>query len=315
MIQLKTIAYGVASMLSVSLAYAAVDDVRVFGKAALAARTSTVQKTPAEASPVILPALSVDQIVERNIAARGGLAAWQRVQSISFVGKIDAGKTRKDGGSIVTMNSPQGRAAARAELRAALANKGETPANKTIQLPFRMELKRPLMTRLEIPFQGETAVQVYDGVQGWKLRPYLGRHEVEPFTPEELKAAALQQELDGPLINYAAKGTLVTLDGNERVDGHSSYRLKLILKTGDVRRIWIDAQSFLDIRSEGAPRQWDGKLRPVMTYFRDFKSVDGLKIPHVLETTIEGVRGSENIIVEQVALNSVSDNSRFKKPL
>jgi hypothetical protein len=63
--------------------------------------------------------------------------------------------------------------------------------------------------RLEIEFHGQTAIQIYDGVQGWKLRPYLNRHEVERFTAEELKTASTQADLDGLLINYAAKGSKV----------------------------------------------------------------------------------------------------------
>jgi len=40
-----------------------------------------------------------------------------------------------------------------------------------------------------------------------------------------------------------------------------------------------------------------------------------LKIPHALETTIDGVRSAENIQVERVAVNADLDDSRFKKPL
>ena len=77
------------------------------------------------------------------------------------------------------------------------------------ELPFVMELGRGRKQRLEIQFNGQTAVQVYDGAQGWKLRPFLNRHDVEKFTPEELKAAAQQSDLDGYLIDYAAKGSKV----------------------------------------------------------------------------------------------------------
>ena len=44
-----------------------------------------------------------------------------------------------------------------------------------------MEAKRPDKSRVEIEFAGTTAVQVYDGTHGWKLRPFLNRSDVEPF--------------------------------------------------------------------------------------------------------------------------------------
>jgi hypothetical protein len=36
-----------------------------------------------------------------------------------------------------------------------------------------MKLKRPGKMRIELQFNGKTALQVYDGSNGWKLRPFL----------------------------------------------------------------------------------------------------------------------------------------------
>jgi hypothetical protein len=280
--------------------------------AARAAAEARVTPAPVR---VDLPALSVQQIVDRNITARGGLQAWQRVSSMSLVGKLDAGKTRTDGGQVAVV-SKQERAKAKAEMRKAVQEgKPLAQAPTVIQLPFQMDLKRPTMTRLEIPFQGETAVQVYDGANGWKLRPYLGRHEVEPFSEDELKSAASQQELDGPLFNYAAKGTSVALEGGELVDGRGAYKLKLALKNGGVRHLWIDAQTFLDVKIDSAPRRMDGKSRTVVTYFKNYKPVDGLLIAHELDTAVEGMPGAQRILIEKVALNPPLDPARFTKPM
>jgi hypothetical protein len=234
---------------------------------------------------------------------------------MTLAGKLDAGKSRPDGSHFAVV-SKQERAKAKAELRKAVQEgKPVAQAQQVIQLPFQMDLKRPTMTRLEIPFQGETAVQVFDGSNGWKLRPFLGRHEVEVFTPDELKSAASQQELDGPLINYAAKGTTVALEGGELVDGRGAYKLKLTLKNGDERHVWIDAQTFLDVKIDGAPRRVDGKLRTVVTYFRNYKPVDGLLVAHELDTAVEGMPGAQRILIEKVALNPPLDPSRFTKPM
>lgn len=281
---------------------------------ASAARAAAKARMAPAVVAVDLPVLVVQQIVERNTAARGGLPAWQRVNTMTLAGRLDAGKTRKDGGQ-VAVASKQERAKAKAALRKALQEgKLEADEQKVIQLPFQMDLKRPTMTRLEIPFQGQTAVQVYDGANGWKLRPFLGRHEVEAFSADELKIASSQQQLDGPLINYQAKGTAVQVEGGELLEGRGAYRLKLTLKNGEVRHLWIDAKTFLDVKIEGAPRRWDGKVRTVTTWFRDYKAVDGLLIAHRQETRLEGVPGSESIYIEKVALNPNLDGGRFAKP-
>lgn len=259
--------------------------------------------------------ITAEQIIERNINARGGAAAWHKINSISMTGKLDAGRQRVDGGRIVTSAAPKSRADKKAELRKVAMKMGEEPSDKIIRLPFQMELKRPLKSRIEVPFQGDKAVQVYDGSQGWKLRPYLGRREVEPFNPLEAKIAAQQQELDGPLINYAAKGTKVALLGAEQVNGHKTYKLKLTLKNGDVRNLWVDAQSYLDVKIDGVPRKLDGKPHQVATYFNDYRKVDGVQIPFELATNIEGVKGSEKINIEHVVVNPKLDDTRFTKPI
>src|SRR4029077_19358959 len=86
----------------------------------------------------------------RKMGGRGGLEAWRAVKTLSFSGKMDAG------------------------------------GKQHTQLPFVLEMKRPRKKRVEIEFENEKAIQVYDGAKGWKLRPYLGRRDVEPFSAEEL---------------------------------------------------------------------------------------------------------------------------------
>ncbi len=272
-------------------------------------------KQSADGSTASTAGLTAEQVVERNISARGGLDAWHRIHSMSMTGQLDAGRERKDGGVIGALNSPMVQAEKKADLRSLVMKNGELGSGKVIRLPFQMELKRPLKSRIEVKFQGDTAVQVFDGTQGWKLRPFLGRHEVESFTPTEAKIASQQQALDGPLIDYATKGTQVALEGAEQVNGRKTYKLKLALKNGETRHLWIDAQTFLDTKIDGTPRRFDGKLRPVVTYFHDYRAVDGVKVPYVLETRVEGVNSSEKISIERVVLNPPLGDSLFTKPI
>jgi hypothetical protein len=183
-----------------------------------------------------------------------------------------------------------------------------------VQLPFVLEMMRSRKSRLEIVFAGQTAVQVYDGTQGWKVRPFLNRHEVEPFTPAELDAAGRQSDLDGALVDYAAKGTRVELEGVEPIEGHDAYRLKLTLKNKDVVHAWIDAESFLDVKIEGMPRRLDGKAHPVSIFLRDYRAVNGLKIPYVIETVVQGVPRTEKILIDKVEVNPRIAPSHFARP-
>jgi outer membrane lipoprotein-sorting protein len=253
-----------------------------------------VPGAPARAVPASLPAMSAAQVVEKNVAARGGLPAWQAVQTISWKGKMGAGATTY----------------------AVITEKGklEQKEREETLLPFRFEFKRPLKSRLELDFNGQTAVQVFDGTNGWKLRPYLGRNDWVAFSPEEQKQAAADPGIDGLLINYAAKGTRVESDGTEMLEGHAAYKLKVTRKDGEVRHVWIDGQSFLDVKVDGEPRKLDGHPHAVAIYLRDYHRDQGLMIPHELETVVQGVPKSEKITIESVAVNPPLDDARFTKP-
>src|SRR5205085_9981757 len=133
---------------------------------------------------------------------------------------------------------------------------------------------------------------------------------VEPFTSEEAKSEAENGDLDDRLIDYAAKGTKVALEGVEPVEGRDAYKLKLTTRAGAVRRVWIDARSFLDVKVEGVPRRMDGKMHTVWVYQRDFRSVQGLKIPFTLETVVDGYPQAHKIVVDKVAVNPKLDAPR-----
>lgn len=247
------------------------------------------------------PQLSAAEIVDRNVAARGGLQAWRAVQSLSMRGKMDAG-----GNNRPTIPVPGTK-------RGAAAQMPRPRPTEQAQLPFLMEMKRPRKSRLELQFNGQTAIQVFDGTNGWKLRPFLNRHQVEPYTPAELKATALEADVDGPLVDYAAKGTKIALDGMEKVGEDDAYKLNLTFKNGESQHIWIDAKSFLEVKIEGTPRRLDGKYHAVASYLRDYREVSGIRVPYLIETAVDGVSQIEKIQIDTVEVNPKLDDSLFAK--
>lgn len=255
--------------------------------------------------------LTAAQVVEKNIAARGGVQAWRGVQTMSWTGKMDAGT-----GDSLERSRRYAQAQGHLSPTSRMDHQGSAAASKTeqVQLPFKYEMKRPRKSRMEIEFAGKTAVQVYDGTNGWKFRPYLNRNDVEPFTADEAKAEGEKAGLDGYLVDYAAKGTKVDLDGMEKVEGHDAYKLKVTQKNGNVQYVWVDAQSFLDVKVSGTPRRMDGKMHNVYVYQREFKNVQGVVVPFVLETAVDGYRESHKTVLESVAVNPKLDDSRFVKP-
>jgi outer membrane lipoprotein-sorting protein len=268
---------GLASM-AAAVAMAAED--APAAKAAPPAKAAPAAKAKAPPAKKIPPppALPVGKIVDRNIAARGGLAAWRAVNSLTMSGEMDAG------------------------------------GKQDAKLPFVMSMKRPQKSRLEIKFQEQTAVQVWDGKQGWRVRPFLNRNEVEPYKGAEARSAAAAAELDGPLVDFKKKGTKVELAGTEVVEGRNTYKLKLTLKSGEQIHLWIDAKSFLEAKIDGEPRRMDGRMRKVAVFYRDFKPVAGLQFPHTLETVVDSVKGSHKMTFQAIKVNPPLDDTLFAKP-
>jgi hypothetical protein len=263
-------------------------------------------------TPPSAPTLSAADIVNKNVAARGGLQAWRSVQTMSMEGKMGAGGNQRS-----TLPVPSSIASQKVM--------PHRPAEEA-RLPFVMDLKRQHNMRLELQFNGQTALQIFDGSNGWKLRPFLNRLVVEPYTEDEMKVASKQADLDGPLVDYAAKGTQVELAGTEKVADRETYKLKLTLRNGDVMHVWVDAETFLETKMEGQPRRLDGTFHPVEVYFEDYREVNGLKIPFVLETKVLpvsqtklGVKDApvpaESIMIEKVAVNPKLEDSLFAKPV
>lgn len=258
--------------LLMALSAASVAGVLASGPVAFAASTAGTAQAAAASH------LSAAQIVDRNVAARGGLQAWHTVSAMTMSGQIEAGGT------------------------------------KNTKLPFTTTLKRPHKSRFEVRFNEQAAYQVYDGAQGWKVRPFLGRDEVEPYTPAEAKSAAVSAELDGPLIDYASKGSRVEALGMEQVEGHRAYVLKLTTKDNVSRRIWIDASSFLELKIDGEPRKLDGKIHDVAIFYRDYRKESGLVVPHTLETVVTGGKQPHKLTIEHVTVNPPTADTLFAKP-
>lgn len=278
-----------------------------------------ISLTAADESPTSGAKLSAAEIVDKNVAARGGLQAWRAVQTMTLVGRLGAGGNQR-----ATLQVPASGQVSASAGRSSRPVLPQRPVDE-VQLPFVMQLRRPRKLRFELQFNGQTAVQVFDGTNGWKLRPFLGRRVVEPYTVDEMKTTSRQADLDGPLVDYAAKGTQIELAGMDQVEGRNTYKLKLTLKGGEAMHVWVDAQTFLEAKMEGQPRRLDGTDHPVEVYLRDYRTVTGLQVPFLLETrvlsvakTVLGVKDPpvppERTIIERVVVNPKLDEALFSKP-
>jgi hypothetical protein len=58
----------------------------------------------------------------------------------------------------------------------------------------------------------------------------------------------------------------------------------------------------------------DGKMHSVYVYQRDFRSEQGVMIPHEMETAVDGYPDTHKMVIEKVAVNPKFADTLFAKP-
>lgn len=220
-------------------------------------------------------AQTADELIEKNIQARGGREKLAAVQSLRLTGKMTMGPG--------------------------------------VEAPFTQELARPNKVRVEFTFQGMTGVQTYDGKEGWALMPFMGKTEPEPVAGDQLKALDDQADIDGLLVGYKEKGHQVEYAGKEDLEGSPTYKLKVTKKNGDIAWLWLDAEHFLELKIAGKTKVRDQEIEGE-TLFGDYKEVGGIVFPHSIENRAVGMPGGMTITVEKVEINPELAADRFSKP-
>lgn len=226
------------------------------------------------------PQPDLANILERNAAARGGLEAWRKVRTMVWTGHVE----RADA------SGPR--------------------------LPFLFQQKRPNLTRFEIAIDRDTSVRVFDGRRGWKQRPSAsGRPDLQPYSEAEVRAARDALVIDGPVLDAPAKGVQVTLDGVDEVEGRKAYRVSAKLPSGTTQRVWIDAESFLEVKYDRPARDAAGQPTTVAVLLRNYQTYEGLRIPFTIETGAPGGGPVvDRLVIERVAINANLPDTLFARP-
>ena len=228
------------------------------------------------ALPQPLPAQTADDVINAYLKARGGLA------------KIKAIQTERVSGVITFAPGVEG--------------------------PFFVERKRPLKMHMEITINGQSLIRVYDGKSsGWIYNPFAPNAVVLPMTPEDISGIADEADFEGPFVDYKAKGNQIEYVDKEQIDGKIVQKLKLTGKQGDVSYFYFDATTGLIMKWQGMRKVGDKEL-PWETYFRDFREVDGLKYPFLVESAAADSDQIQKITATKIETNISINDAQFAKP-
>jgi len=222
------------------------------------------------------PAPTVDELVAKNLEAKGGAAALEAIKTIRFEGRL-------------------------------LINQGQ------IELKYTETKKRPGEVRTDAILQGMTLVQAYNDKSGWKIFPLQGRKDPEKMSNDEAKSLVEEAEIGGLLENWKAQGKTVTYLGTEDVEGTAAYKLKVLRKNGDISYVYLDPDYFVEIRVIDQ-RVEQGAQVEVETDLGDYEKVNGVYFPFSQEAGSKGSTDKQKTIIEKAEANIPVDDSIFEFP-
>jgi len=223
----------------------------------------------------LLPAQTAEELVAKNIQARGGLEKLRAIQTLRMSGRLQEGSF--------------------------MAQLGQ-------------DAKAPDLLRQVITLQGMNMIQAYDGTSGWQISPFSGRKDPELVGEEELRGLQEEADFYGPLVDYQAKGNTIEYLGHDTVDGDDAFRLKVTLKNGDIVYYYLDPETFLEIRVE-KQMFIHGSVRESYTEMGAYKLVAGVYFPFSLVSgSPRNPGGGAKITIDKIEANVPMDAAEFKMP-
>ncbi|MGA9343245.1 MAG: hypothetical protein WBV61_13045 [Rhodanobacteraceae bacterium] len=222
-------------------------------------------------------ALTANDLVAKNIQARGGIDKIHAIKTLKFEGKLLIG--------------------------------GQ------FELAFAQFKKAPDLLRDEATLQGLTQVQAWNGSYAWQISPFQGRKTPERMSADDAKGLADDAAIEGPLVDWQAQGNKLDYLGTEDIDGTNAHKIQVTLKNGDVETVYLDPDYFLEIRTVSTQTVRGTQVESVSD-FGDYEQVDGVYFPFSVssQTKGSGPFGKQQITIEKAEANVPMDDAMFAFP-
>jgi outer membrane lipoprotein-sorting protein len=191
---------------------------------------------------------SVDEIVARTLAARGG------------ADKIRAVTTMKMSGTVTVQDR---------------------------EIPLSVMTKRPNLMLQEITIDGTRVVSAFDGEKVWAINPMIGANEPKELSGPQADQIRDQSTFDGPLVGYKERGDTLELAGSADIAG-DTWKLKLTRKNGRTMFIYVDKESGFEKQWSTTVDQngMTIDIDTVMTDYQP--AVNGIFVARTLRTLVGG---------------------------
>ncbi|HEX9986815.1 MAG TPA: hypothetical protein VGF69_26400 [Thermoanaerobaculia bacterium] len=132
---------------------------------------------------------------------------------------------------------------------------------------------------------GKTLITATDGSTAWMSNPFRGPSAPRRMNQFELRSWQTGLAMRSDLLDLPVKTSEVALVGQEKLGNRQAYKLSVRRAGREDVTVWIDTQSFLLLqRAYTAIAPW-GAEETIPVVFSDYRSVDGVMIPHQIGST------------------------------
>lgn len=185
-----------------------------------------------------------------------------------------------------------------------IVQKGNLNANGQ-KIPVNMTIINGKAMRQDFTVNGMTGYQIVTTTEGWGYNPFMGQTKAEALTADDVKSSQDQLDATDDLFEYASKGITVDYLGTEDVEGTECYKLKLTMKSGKEKTMFISTEDNMLVKvSEKVTA--NGQEMESNTMFSNYKEVDGIQFPF-------SVNGNFGLVeMDSITINPEVDESIFK---
>ena len=185
-----------------------------------------------------------------------------------------------------------------------IVQKGNLNANGQ-KIPVNMTIINGKAMRQDFTVNGMTGYQIVTTTEGWGYNPFMGQTKAEALTADDVKSSQDQLDATDDLFEYASKGITVDYLGTEDVEGTECHKLKLTMKSGKEKTMFISTEDNMLVKvSEKVTA--NGQEIESNTMFSNYKDVDGIQFPF-------SVNGNFGLVeMDSITINPEVDESIFK---
>lgn len=189
-------------------------------------------------------AMTVEEVIAKNIEARGGVEKWKAIKSLEATGEL-------------TSFSKVG--------------------------PFTLRRTRDRKYFLDTHIDGKPLKIGYDGNVAWTASAFFGDGSAQRLKGADLAVMIREIDFPSPFFDYKEQGHEVKLVGEKEFEGQKGIAIEVKRKDGQSETWYLDPKTYLEIGRE-SPGSDFGRPVPLRTFYDDFRVVSGVRVPYLVES-------------------------------